>query len=133
MHAYAGLCRDHYTPLDDTAIPTGEIAPVAGTPFDFTEAHSIRDAVGQVPGGIDHNYVLFGMGRQAKFIVKAGAASNTCAPTFFWHACMRACSRVRADVGASAPGCMPVMVLHCPPGAGLNWRRSCATPGPVAA
>ena len=75
-------CRDHYTPLDETAIPTGEIAPVAGTPFDFAEAHRIGDAIGQVPGGYDHNYVLFGMGRQAKFIVKAGAASNTCAHFF---------------------------------------------------
>jgi aldose 1-epimerase len=71
--------RDHYTPLDDSAIPTGEIAPVAGTPFDFSEAHRIGDAISQVPGGYDHNYVLFGMGRQAKFIVKAGAASSTCA------------------------------------------------------
>ena len=80
-------CRDHYTPLDDTAIPTGEIAPVAGTPFDFTEAHPIRESVKQVHGGIDHNFVLFGMGRQAKFIVKAGAASNTCAPAalFSWR------------------------------------------------
>lgn len=73
-------CRDHYTPLDETAIPTGEIAPVAGTPFDFSEEHSIRETIDQVAGGYDHNYVLFGMGRQAKFIVKNGAASNTYAP-----------------------------------------------------
>ena len=52
---------------------------MAGTPFDFSEAHRIGDAIAQVPGGYDHNYVLFGMGRQAKFIVKSGAASNTCA------------------------------------------------------
>jgi hypothetical protein len=80
-HAYR---RDHYTPLDETAIPTGEIVPVAGTPFDFTEAHAIGEGIGQVPGGFDHNYVLFGMGRQAKFIVKAGAASNTCVPSQIW-------------------------------------------------
>ncbi|CAL8467654.1 g7192 [Coccomyxa elongata] len=67
---------DHYTPLDETAVPTGEIVSVVGTPFDFTEEHSIRESIGQVPGGYDHNYVLFGMGRQAKFIVKNGAASN---------------------------------------------------------
>ncbi|KAK9909437.1 hypothetical protein WJX75_002259 [Coccomyxa subellipsoidea] len=68
---------DHYTPLEETAIPTGEIAPVAGTPFDFSDEHTIRESIGQVPGGYDHNYVLFGMARQAKFIVKNGAASNT--------------------------------------------------------
>lgn len=30
-----------YLPTDDTLIPTGEIAPVAGTPMDFTEAKEI--------------------------------------------------------------------------------------------
>ena len=69
--------RDHYTPLDNTQVPTGEIAPVAGTPFDFSEEHPIRERFSEVPGGYDHSYVLFGMGRQAKFIVKNGAASNS--------------------------------------------------------
>lgn len=33
---------EHYTPVKDSkAIPTGEIAPVEGTPFDFTEAKPI--------------------------------------------------------------------------------------------
>ncbi|CAK0761389.1 hypothetical protein CVIRNUC_002855 [Coccomyxa viridis] len=68
---------DHYTPLDDTQVPTGEIAPVAGTPFDFTEEHSICERFLEVPGGYDHSFVLFGMGRQAKFIVKNGAASKS--------------------------------------------------------
>ncbi|MDD6025673.1 MAG: galactose mutarotase, partial [bacterium] len=31
----------HYLPTDDTLIPTGEIAPVAGTPMDFTQAKAI--------------------------------------------------------------------------------------------
>ena len=70
------LCRDHYTPLNETQVPTGETAPVAGTPFDFTEEHPISESFLEVPGGYDHSYVLFGMGRQAKFIVKNGAASN---------------------------------------------------------
>ena len=69
--------RDHYTPLDDSAVPTGEIAPVAGTPFDFTEEHPIRERFSEVPNGYDHSFVLFGMGRQARFIVKHGNASNT--------------------------------------------------------
>jgi aldose 1-epimerase len=56
------LAADHYTPVDDTLIPTGEIAPVAGTPFDFREFHPIGarvDALGEGTGaGYDHNFVL---------------------------------------------------------------------------
>ena len=48
----------HYTPADDTFIPTGEIAPVAGTPVDFIEATAIGARIDQVPGGYDLNYVL---------------------------------------------------------------------------
>ncbi|HEY3886197.1 MAG TPA: aldose epimerase family protein, partial [Vicinamibacterales bacterium] len=32
---------DRYTPIDATSIPTGEIAPVGGTPFDFRQATAI--------------------------------------------------------------------------------------------
>ena len=56
------LAADHYTPIDETLIPTGEIAPVAGTPFDFREFHTIGERVDQLndkPGkGYDHNFVL---------------------------------------------------------------------------
>jgi aldose 1-epimerase len=49
---------DAYTPVNSTLIPTGEIKPVEGTPFDFTEPYPIGDRIDQVPGGYDHNYVL---------------------------------------------------------------------------
>jgi aldose 1-epimerase len=53
---------DHYTPVDDTAIPTGVIAPVAGTVFDFRHPTAIGLRLAKVPGpppgGYDHNYVL---------------------------------------------------------------------------
>ena len=53
---------DHFTPVDTTLIPTGEIKAVKGTPFDFTTAEAIGariDSVpGAAPGGYDHNYVL---------------------------------------------------------------------------
>lgn len=56
------LAADHYTPIDDVLIPTGEIAPVEGTPFDFREFHKIGERVEQLndkPGkGYDHNFVL---------------------------------------------------------------------------
>jgi len=56
------LAADHYTPVGETLIPTGEIAPVAGTPLDFREFHKIGERVDQLndkPGkGYDHNFVL---------------------------------------------------------------------------
>ncbi len=48
----------HYTPVDSTLIPTGELKPVEGTPFDFRESYAIGARIDQVPGGYDHNYVL---------------------------------------------------------------------------
>ena len=56
---------DKFTPVDSTLIPTGELRPVAGTPFDFTTAHKIGERVGMTNdeqikfgGGYDHNWVL---------------------------------------------------------------------------
>ena len=49
---------DNYTPVDTTLIPTGEIKPVKGTPFDFTKAKKIGLEIGAVSGGYDHNFVL---------------------------------------------------------------------------
>ena len=55
---------DSYTPVDKGLIPTGEIARVAGTPFDFRTAKmvgaDIRSAHPQMLAGIgyDHNFVL---------------------------------------------------------------------------
>ena len=70
----------HYTPVDATAIPTGEIAPVAGTAFDFTSPHAlgerIADVPGPAPGGYDHNIVLFGLGPKAAAKARHGRASD---------------------------------------------------------
>jgi aldose 1-epimerase len=49
---------DNYTPVDSTLIPTGEIKPVKGTPFDFTTPKEIGRDIYQVKGGYDHNWVL---------------------------------------------------------------------------
>ena len=51
LHA-ALCCRGtHFTPVDEVQIPTGEIAPVAGTPFDFTSARRVGERIDDVPGG----------------------------------------------------------------------------------
>jgi aldose 1-epimerase len=58
------LNASHYTPVDETLIPTGAIDPVAGTPFDFTTPHAIGERIREnhpqlVFGrGYDHNWVL---------------------------------------------------------------------------
>ena len=58
------IAADRFTPVDDTLIPTGELAPVAGTPFDFRQAKPIgRDVDAEneqlaFGGGYDHNFVL---------------------------------------------------------------------------
>lgn len=80
-HAYfnlagqdAGSIEDHiltlkcsnYTPVVAGAIPTGEIAPVAGTPMDFTTAKVIGKEIGEdfeqlkLTQGYDHNWVIDG-------------------------------------------------------------------------
>ncbi|XP_028795936.1 aldose 1-epimerase-like [Neltuma alba] len=50
----------HITPVDENTVPTGEIKPVKGTPFDFTSEKRIGDTINQVGIGYDHNYVLGG-------------------------------------------------------------------------
>ncbi len=53
-----------YTPVDDTLIPTGQIAPVEGTPFDFRTSTAIGARINasneQITRGkgYDHNWVL---------------------------------------------------------------------------
>jgi aldose 1-epimerase len=58
------LAAGHFTPVDDTAIPTGEIRPVDGTPFDFRQAKAIGRDIGadddqlRIGSGYDHNYLI---------------------------------------------------------------------------
>jgi aldose 1-epimerase len=58
------LNAGRYVPTDATSIPTGELAPVAGTPFDFTSPHAVGERIGdddeqlRFGAGYDHNYVL---------------------------------------------------------------------------
>ena len=50
-----------YTPAADDLIPTGEIAPLKGTPMDFSKPTRIGDRIEQLKpkiNGYDHNYIL---------------------------------------------------------------------------
>jgi len=58
------IAADRFTPVDETLIPTGELRPVAGTPFDFTKPTAIGARIDQddeqlrFGHGYDHNWVL---------------------------------------------------------------------------
>jgi aldose 1-epimerase len=70
------IAADHYTPVDATLIPTGELAPVEGTPFDFRTQTPIGARIEQNDvqlkrgRGYDHNWVL----------TRAGAREGDLAP-----------------------------------------------------
>lgn len=67
------LNADRYTPADASLIPTGEIAPVKGTPLDFTTPALIGARVNEIkPRPIyDHNYVINGGGKSLVLAARA--------------------------------------------------------------
>ena len=68
------IAADYITPVDDCLIPTGELLPVEGTPFDFREEKAIGRDIGAADEqlrrglGYDHNFVL-GSDRQFRHAV----------------------------------------------------------------
>lgn len=53
------IAAAHYLPVDDRTIPTGEVAPVAGTVFDFRQPKAIgHERIDGRPVGYDHNFCL---------------------------------------------------------------------------
>ena len=67
LHVYA----NRYTPTDATLIPTGKLAGVAGTPFDFTDTKPIGRDIDGVDNGYDVNFVVNGRGfRQAAGVIE---------------------------------------------------------------
>jgi aldose 1-epimerase len=73
------LEADGYTPVDAGLIPTGAIAPVAGTALDFRQPHALGEryqAAGLAVPGYDHNFVLRNQSGQlarAARVVEAGS------------------------------------------------------------
>lgn len=64
LHHELQILAGRFTPVDDTLIPTGELADVAGTALDFRQAKVIGLDIGsnepqmQIARGFDHNLVL---------------------------------------------------------------------------
>jgi len=60
------LYADNFTPVDQGLIPTGELVNVEGTPFDFTDFHTIGERIQaddqqlKFGEGYDHNFILNG-------------------------------------------------------------------------
>ncbi len=69
------LHADHYTPTDATQIPTGELAPVAGSPFDFRSPHAIGERI-----AADHEQLRFGQGYDHNFVLNRPPGSRELLP-----------------------------------------------------
>ena len=71
-----------YTPTDSTQIPTGQIAPVKGTPFDFTTPRTIGSRINVdnkqllIAHGYDHNWVLNQTGPKVHGLTLAAQAQD---------------------------------------------------------
>jgi aldose 1-epimerase len=58
------IAADRFTPVDSGLIPTGELRPVEGTPFDFRQPRAIGERISaddeqiRIGKGYDHNFVL---------------------------------------------------------------------------
>ena len=53
-----------FVPVDSTLIPTGEIRPVAGTPFDFTTPHTVGERINE-----NYEQLIFGKGYDHTFVL----------------------------------------------------------------
>jgi aldose 1-epimerase len=91
------LNADRYTPVDPTLIPTGDLPPVDGTPFDFRTPKPIADGIRSddeqivIGRGFDHNWVL---SRPSPDDTSMILAASLCEPE----------SRRRLDVWTTEPG-----------------------------
>jgi aldose 1-epimerase len=70
------LAASHFTPVDDTLIPTGEIRRVDGTAFDFLRPVRIGARIDsgetqlRIAGGYDHNFILDRTGEDPSFAAR---------------------------------------------------------------
>ena len=76
------IYADRFTPVDAGLIPTGELRPVAGTPFDFTTPHAIGERIDakdeqiKLGGGYDHNFVFTKHDGRLNLVAKVTEATS---------------------------------------------------------
>jgi aldose 1-epimerase len=108
------LAADHYLPVSESRVPTGEIAPVAGTPFDFRKPRSLR-----VPPPAAHPQIALTGGFDHCWVVdrKARIAGELHSPE----------SGVRMQVRTDLPGLQVYGGYHLP-GVYPGWHAVCLEP-----
>jgi aldose 1-epimerase len=103
-----------YLPVDQARVPTGEIAPVAGTPFDFREPKSV-----QVPPATSHPQIALTRGFDHCWALDPGAAvaAEVYSPS----------SGVRMQVKTNLPGLQVYGAYHLAQ-AYPGWHAICLEP-----
>lgn len=71
---------DYFTPVDNTLIPTGEIRPVANTPFDFTKGKQIGRDI-----GIENEQLAFGLGYDHNWVLNKDSANTLTLAVKLWE------------------------------------------------
>jgi aldose 1-epimerase len=113
------MSASHYLPINDSRVPTGEIAPVAGTPFDFRKPKSVRVPPPSthpqiaLAGGFDHCWVLDKLSTSKN----APAAAELYSPA----------SGVRMAVRTNLPGLQVYGAYHLK-SAYPGWHAICLEP-----
>lgn len=63
---------ERYTPIGSDLIPTGVLAPVAGTPFDFRQPTPVGERIGES----DDEQIRFGNGYDHNFVLSEGTSAE---------------------------------------------------------
>ncbi|TVQ03645.1 MAG: galactose mutarotase [Balneolaceae bacterium] len=87
---------DHFTPVDESLIPTGEIQPVENTPLDFREYHQIGERIQS-----DHPQMVYGNGYDHNFVLNP---NNNSDELNFAASVYDPVSRRKMEVYTSEPG-----------------------------
>jgi aldose 1-epimerase len=103
-----------YLPVNDVRVPTGEIAPVAGTPFDFRKPKSV-----EVPPAASHPQIALTRGFDHCWVLDPGAAfaAQVYSPS----------SGVRVQVKTNLPGLQVYGAYHLAQ-AYPGWHAICLEP-----
>lgn len=89
---------DRYTPVSESLIPTGELADLTNTPFDFRTARSIGERINH-----SHEQLRFGGGYDHNWVLNSSSATNTGAITATITVTEPTSGR-RLDVATTQPG-----------------------------
>ncbi|XP_028788508.1 aldose 1-epimerase-like [Neltuma alba] len=71
------LFGSQITPVNEELIPTGEIKPVKGTPYDFLKPKEIASQIHKLPNGYDINYVVDENGNNSKHFRRVAVVKDS--------------------------------------------------------